>query len=46
MIPANDDAIRGIELVMSKLADTVIEGRAPRGGVPVAAGAERADAGA
>src|SRR5207237_1460966 len=48
-IPGNDDSIRSIELVLAKLADAVLEGRAalpaadqarPRpGGVPVTASA-------
>ena len=43
-IPGNDDSIRSIELVLAKLADSVLEGRAslppdqqgpgPRGRVP------------
>jgi small subunit ribosomal protein S2 len=46
-IPGNDDSIRSIELVLSKLADAVIEGRAaipadqarprPAGGIPAPA---------
>lgn len=46
VIPANDDAIRGIELMVSKLADAIIEGRASRGGVPVEAAPGQARAGA
>ena len=45
VIPANDDAIRGIELMMRKLADAIIEGRASRGGVPVEAAPGQARAG-
>ena len=42
-IPGNDDSIRSIELVLAKLADAVLEGKAslppeqqarPRGGAP------------
>jgi len=46
ILPATDDAIRGLALLMGKLADAVIAGRAPRGGVPVVAGTKQADAGA
>jgi len=35
-IPANDDAIRAIKLMCSKMADAVIEGRAGYGEVPAA----------
>ena len=41
VIPANDDAIRGIELVVVKLADAIVEGR---GGAPVESQPERANA--
>ncbi|MBN1807596.1 MAG: 30S ribosomal protein S2 [Planctomycetes bacterium] len=38
-IPANDDAMRSIDLVLSRLADAVIQGREHyKGGVQVAAG--------
>jgi small subunit ribosomal protein S2 len=39
-IPGNDDSIRSIELVLAKLADAVLEGRAalpPEQGTPVRA---------
>jgi small subunit ribosomal protein S2 len=35
-IPGNDDSIRSIELVLSKLADAVLEGRAALPPEPVA----------
>ncbi len=46
IIPANDDAIRGIELITSKLADAIIEGRGPRVGTRVEPAPQQASANA
>ena len=40
IIPANDDAIRAIKLVCSKIADAVLEGKIGVAAVPVEAGEE------
>jgi small subunit ribosomal protein S2 len=39
-IPANDDAIRAIKLICSKIADSVIEGRTGEAAAPAEAGEE------
>lgn len=44
-IPGNDDAMRGIELVLSELADAVIEGKAHRAAAQDKAGADAGAAG-
>jgi small subunit ribosomal protein S2 len=41
-IPANDDAIRAIKLICSKIADAVIEGKTGTLAVPTEAGEEEA----
>ena len=45
-VPANDDAIRAIRLVCSKIADAVIEGKSDIAGLPAEEGEEGAPAGA
>jgi small subunit ribosomal protein S2 len=44
-IPGNDDAMRGIELILSELADSVIEGKGNRAAAQEKAGQEAAAAG-
>lgn len=43
VIPGNDDAIRAVRLLTSKIADAVIEGRESRGGAEASADADQAD---
>ena len=41
-IPANDDAIRAIKLICSKVADAVLEGKASQAGLAIETGQEEA----
>ena len=44
IIPANDDAIRAIKLICTKIADAVLEGKIGVAAVPVEAGEEEGEA--